>query len=73
MKPQLSQLVDLTLSEKLQLVEELWDHIAACGQPLPVPDWQKQELDRRKHNYQANPDSGVSWEDAKRRMRGQDG
>jgi putative addiction module component (TIGR02574 family) len=70
MKPQLSELVDLTLSEKLQLVEDLWDHIAASGEPVPVPDWQKRELDRRKRNYEANPGSGVSWEDAKRRMRG---
>ena len=71
MNPQLSQLADLTLSEKLQLVEDLWDHIAASSEPLAVRDWQKQELDRRKRNYDANPGSGVSWKDAKRRMRGQ--
>ena len=71
MNPQLSQLVDLTLSEKLQLVEHLWDHIAACGEPVAVPDSQKKELDRRNRDYEANPGSGVSWEDAKRRMRGQ--
>ena len=73
MNPRLSELLDLSLSEKLQLVEDLWDHIAASAGPLPVPDWQMEELQRRKRNYEANPDSGISWEDAKQRIRGQDG
>ena len=72
MNPNLSQLLDLPLPEKLQLVEDLWDHIAACEERLLVPDWQKDELDRRSKIFEANPDSTVTWEDAKRRIRGQD-
>ena len=35
------------LSEKLLLVEDIWDSIAECNGELPMPDWQKRELDKR--------------------------
>lgn len=41
---------DLSPSEKLQLVEDLWDDLAALPDAVPVHDWQKQELARRKAN-----------------------
>ncbi|HHE32639.1 MAG TPA: addiction module protein [Chlorobaculum parvum] len=42
----------LALSEKLLLVEDLWDSIAASNLQLPLPEWQKEELDRRYKEYQ---------------------
>ena len=36
---------------------------------IPVLDWQKEELARRKAAYLQNPDSGRSWEAAKERIR----
>ena len=60
---------DLSPSEKFQLVEDLWDDLAAIPQEVPVHDWQKQELDRRRANLLNNPASGVSWEEVKRRVR----
>ena len=72
MNPELSRILDLPLPDQLQLVEDLWDHIAASKEPLPVPDWQKHELDRRKRNFEANPDAAISWEDAKKQIRSND-
>ena len=47
----------LELSEKLLLVEDLWDSIAASNAELPLPEWQKEELNRRYQEYQkGNPD-----------------
>lgn len=69
MNPERSRVFDLPLQDQLQLVEDLWDHIAASKEPLPVPDWQKDELDRRKRNFEANPESAVRWEDAKNQIR----
>jgi putative addiction module component (TIGR02574 family) len=66
---QLSQLSDLSVVEKLQLVEGLWDQIGASSEPLPIPDWQKEELEKRRKNYQANPQSGIAWDNAKQRIR----
>ena len=64
---------DLTPSEKLQLVEDLWDDLAATQEAVPVHDWQKEELERRKANLAANPASGLSWEEVKRRVRSHHG
>jgi putative addiction module component (TIGR02574 family) len=64
---------DLSPSEKLQLVEDLWDDLATEPDAIPVHDWQKEELARRKANLQANPISGLSWEEVKRRVRSRHG
>jgi len=60
---------DLSPSEKLQLVEDLWDDLAASPEALPVHDWQKEELARRKANLMKNPASGMAGEEVKRRVR----
>ena len=62
-------LFDLSPAEKLQLVEDLWDDLAGTPEAVPVHDWQKQELARRKANLLKNPATGVSWEDVKQRAR----
>lgn len=59
---------DLSPSEKLQLVEDLWDDLAANPAEVPVHDWQKEELARRKANLLRNPASGLPWEEVKRRI-----
>jgi putative addiction module component (TIGR02574 family) len=64
-----SSIFDLSPAEKLQLVEDLWDDLAGTPEAVPVHDWQKQELARRKANLLKNPDSGLSWEDVKQRAR----
>jgi len=60
---------DLSPTEKLQLVEDLWDDLATTPEDVPVHDWQKQELARRKANFLSNPTSGLSWDEVKRRVR----
>lgn len=70
MNAKFTQIFELTLSEKLQLVEDLWDSIAEVSDQIPVLDWQKEELAKRKATYIQNPDSGRSWEAAKERIRG---
>ena len=41
----------LELSEKLRLVEDIWDAIAAENSEIPLPEWQKQELKKRYEEY----------------------
>ncbi|HNT35698.1 MAG TPA: addiction module protein [bacterium] len=60
---------DLTPSEKLQLVEDLWDDLASSPSDIPVADWQKKELDRRKANLMRCPVASSAWEDVKIRVR----
>ena len=60
---------DLTPAEKLQLVEELWDDLAATPESVPIHQWQKDELAARKARLEANSTSGVSWGVVKQRIR----
>ena len=73
MNPAIPSIFDLSPSEKLQLVEDLWDDLAATPEEIPVHDWQKQELARRKANLLKNPATGVGWEEVKRRVRSRHG
>jgi len=64
-----ASIFDLSPSEKLQLVEGVWDDLAAAPEAIPVHDWQKQELARRKLNLLKNPALGLPWEEVKGRIR----
>ena len=69
MNPRNTSIFDLSPSEKLQLVEDLWDDLAATPEAVPVYDWHKEELARRKANLMRDPASGLTWEDVKHRIR----
>ena len=55
----------LGIEERLALVEELWDSIAADSSAVPLTEAQRTELDRRIAEHQANPDDVVPWEEVK--------
>ena len=63
MDPNISSIFDLTPPEKLQLVEDLWDDLAATPDAVPIHDWQKEELARRKANLMSNPAAGLTWDE----------
>ena len=69
MNPTTTSIFDLSPSEKLQLLEDLSDDLAATPEVVPVHDWQREELARRKANLLRNPASGLTWEEVKRRVR----
>lgn len=64
---------DLSPSEKLQLVEDLWDDLAGTPEDVPVHEWQREELARRKANLSKHPSSGLSWDEVKTRVRARNG
>ena len=55
----------LGIEERLTLVEELWDSIAADSAAVPLTEAQRAELDRRITEHKANPDDVVPWEKVK--------
>lgn len=63
----------LALSEKLRLVEDIWDSIAAENAEIPLPEWQKQELDRRRREYEETKPTLHDWQsvqDLRDRLKG---
>jgi putative addiction module component (TIGR02574 family) len=57
------------LSEKLMLVEDIWDSIAFSNSVIPMPMWQKQELDKRYGEYKKGKLELRDWEDVHRELR----
>jgi putative addiction module component (TIGR02574 family) len=59
----------LSVAEKILLVEEIWDSIAAEADVLPLTEAQKEDLARRVAAYEANRHAGSAWEEVKARLR----
>ena len=73
METKADSVFDLSPAEKLQLVEDLWDDLAANPSDVPVHEWQIKELQRRKANLLRHPASGLSWEEVQRKVRNRHG
>ena len=63
----LTTILELPISDRLQLVQEIWDSICACPESLPVSDLHKDELDRRLENYAQSP-TGTPWSELQQRL-----
>ena len=63
----LSEILDLPAEDRLQLVERIWDSLAATAESVPVPEWHQAELDRRLAD--PNELATVSWEEVQARLR----
>lgn len=61
----------LSIDERMLLVEELWDSIAARPESAQLNDKQREDLKRRLDAYRDNPKAGSPWEEVKERLRGQ--
>jgi putative addiction module component (TIGR02574 family) len=59
----------LTVEQRLELIGELWDSIPDSLNELPIPEWHREELERRLAAADANPDVSIPWEEIKRRLR----
>ena len=55
-------LSELPIEQRIQLVEDLWDSIAADQKALPLTDWQRTELDRRLDAYESDGNRGRAAE-----------
>lgn len=55
----------LGIEERLTLIEELWDSIAADSTAVPLTQAQRAELDQRIAEHEENPNDVVPWEEVK--------
>ena len=58
----------LTIEEKLQTMEALWDDLCQHQETLPVHDWQKEILDERERIVERGESKFSDWEEAKKRI-----
>ncbi len=65
---EMPQIQQLTKEEKLQLVEDLWDSIAAMPDDLPVSDEEKALLAKRLQAHSEAPAEALTLEEFKQRL-----
>jgi putative addiction module component (TIGR02574 family) len=64
----LRQLRSLSVAERLELVEDLWDSIAEDPGELRLMASHLAELDRRIDRFEESPDQGIDWNTLKGRI-----
>lgn len=63
-----SDVAELSVTERIQFVEDVWDSIALVPDQVELPLDVKNELDSRLDAYHRNPDLGSPWEIVKQRV-----
>ena len=65
-----TQINDLSVSEKILLVEEIWDSIASQEMSFDLNDSQKKIVKERSSSFKNNPELGRSWEEIRNEFLG---
>ena len=71
MAPQLSDLLKLSLAERILWAEALWNSIATdskAADAIQLSEEQMKQLDKIAAEFEANPSVGSSWESVKRNI-----
>jgi putative addiction module component (TIGR02574 family) len=61
----------LSVSERLALLEEIWESISDDPTSVPVSEAQLAEARRRLAEHDADPTTAVPWDEAEERLRAQ--
>jgi hypothetical protein len=62
------QISQLSLEEKLEIMEALWEDLRSHADLMLVPQWQKDVLDNRERMIETGEASFKDWDSAKKRI-----
>ncbi len=60
--------LELSIPERIQLVEDIWDTIAEKTELVELTKEEKKIIDERLEAYHKNPELGSPWEDVYNRL-----
>ncbi|HEV2846586.1 MAG TPA: addiction module protein [Thermoanaerobaculia bacterium] len=60
--------LQLPVEEQLEIAEAIWEGLENAADQPPIPDWQRQLLDERIAEDDADPEAGSPWEEVKQRI-----
>ena len=61
----IADILELPVQERIRLVELIWDSVAAVPEAVKISPALKVELEARLVEFEANPEAGYSWDQAK--------
>jgi putative addiction module component (TIGR02574 family) len=68
MKVTAADVLDLPVSERIQLVADIWESIAAFPEEIELTEATRELLRKRMVAHRVNPDAGSPWEDMRKRI-----
>lgn len=60
--------LSLSIPERIQLVEDIWDSIAADAESVELTEMDKKIIDERLAQYRANPGKVSPWQEIYERI-----
>jgi putative addiction module component (TIGR02574 family) len=64
-----TEIRSLSVTDRLRLLEEIWDSLAETPEAIPVTDAQRKELARRRRAHARNPSTAKSWAEVRARLK----
>jgi len=68
-KLDMEEIRKLSVTERLALVEEIWDSISDDPGSVPISERQLAEARRRLASHDADPSSAIPWDQAEKQLR----
>jgi len=65
----IDKIKELDITERIMLVEDIWDSIAQEQDKVKLSDYEKQILDQRLKAHGKNPDNLISWDQIKSKLK----
>jgi putative addiction module component (TIGR02574 family) len=65
---QIEEILTLSVKQRLRLLEEVWESIAANPEQLPLTAAQRRELDRRRREHRKDPSAANPWSEVRVRL-----
>jgi putative addiction module component (TIGR02574 family) len=62
-------ILDLSVPERIQLAQDIWDSVAQVPESLTLSDEEKMEIQRRLAAYHQDPNAGSPWSVVRERIR----
>ena len=61
-------ILNLSISERIQLAQDIWDSVAEMPESVTLTEEQKAELDLRLDAYHKDPSVGLPWSIVRERL-----
>ena len=61
--PKTPELANLSVSERLDLMDEIWASLVSSGDAVALPDWHMEEINRRLAAFAADGNRGRTAEE----------
>jgi putative addiction module component (TIGR02574 family) len=68
-RAQIDEILELPTSERVAIVQEIWESVVEDSRVVPLTSAQRDELEKRWLDFQQHPDEDESWDEVQRALR----